>query len=1563
MKQIYGCVFLCIMVLSLSHTGLAATRFAVASGNWSATSTWSATRGGSSGAAVPTSADSVIIPSSWTVTVASSPASCNALNVESGGTIKGNTALPTSSIVYVRVYGLTVTVNGTWGVVSPGDNLSMELYGNVTILGSGAKYFARIRPGSSQAGKTCTIDCDLTAFYNGSSGSGGSAIYTDNNGANDGTTFIIKAGRTLTLGDKAYLGMSSSGSTDGASSGTINVYGTVNMGTASTLVLSVASGKTSNLNVYSGGVVNLGGNLYAPSSSAGTINVSVASGASMVGASSTSYYYNIGKATLTLNGTLDFNGTSTSTRNIGTATVSSTGKLRYKDGTTSSGTITLNSGSTVEYYGSSSISVSGASSFRNLLINNSAGVSFSSDVTVNDTLALSSGIVTAGTSVYIASGGTVTRTGGHVNGILKKYIATGATSSTFEVGDATNYTPVTVAFSSVSAAGDLSVKSNSGSHPSILASGINSGKGVARYWTIANSGITFDNYSATFTFVPGDITAGASTSSFISQYYNGSAWSSTLTMGTLTSTSTQVTGVTAIGDFAIGEAATSDPTISIAGALSAFANTAVGSVSSEQSYTVAGVNLIADISIAPPTGFEISTTSSSGTGFVATNPIVLTQSGGSVSSTTIYVRFAPVASGNISGNIVHTSTGASAQNQAASGLALATEPTTSASAVTFSNIGQTTMTVSWTNGSGSNRLVLARVNSAVANMPTDATSYTASAVYGSGTVVGSSYVVYNGTGNSVDISGLTEGNPYYFSVFEFSGSGGTENYRTTSPATGAHGANSVVSAGVTGNWSSTSSWVGGILPTSVDNVKIGSGSTITIDDANAVCKDLSFTSSSSSKIAFGASGVLNIYGDFYCVAANTASGWAAGGKLRFTGSAAVQTLMGLSTSKSGTSQFPFMEVVVDKSAGKVATQIAVDADNTFSLGTSLEIVNGTFELGQKDDIQGVGLDLTTATLPTITVQSGGTFTMLAGASHIRSGTSSSNSIGKMTLYGTAEISSTSTLQINIGGVDIQDGGTLRLMSGWSTSAAGLNNTGTITINNGGTLRFSTTSSNMWNAGSSIVLNSGGIILSTITTAMTLPASLTDNGGIFRFSYVDQSGIPARTYTNLELAGSGVKSLSGAVTINGTLSIMGTASLDVSGGSLTYGPSATLQYGDSGQSTAQTTTDAELPADGGPANVAIYNSGGVTLHASRSISGNLNLIQGSLSTGANTLTLGSDATISGEAAGKYVVGNLQTTRSLSGSSGVDIAGMGVALNPNGNDLGSTTIVRTSGSAGYVNQGDGSINRRWKITPTSQPSTPVDVTLGWVSSDDNGKAIASLSAWRSEDNGSTWFKIASGLNGSSRSVTFATSSFSDFTLTGNEELLPVELNTFASSVQGRVVKLEWATATEVNSYKFVVERSKDTQNNWSKVGEINASNYSNSPKNYSFTDNNVNTGSYSYRLKMVDNDGTYEYSKVVEASVAAPTEFKVSKNYPNPFNPSTKISYALPADANISIELYTITGQRIAVLLNETASAGYHDFSINMTPYNLSSGLYFYKFSGKEVLSGKNLNYVNKMIYLK
>src|SRR5664280_2922792 len=94
------------------------------------------------------------------------------------------------------------------------------------------------------------------------------------------------------------------------------------------------------------------------------------------------------------------------------------------------------------------------------------------------------------------------------------------------------------------------------------------------------------------------------------------------------------------------------------------------------------------------------------------------------------------------------------------------------------------------------------------------------------------------------------------------------------------------------------------------------------------------------------------------------------------------------------------------------------------------------------------------------------------------------------------------------------------------------------------------------------------------------------------------------------------------------------------------------------------------------------------------------------------------------------------------------------------------------------------------------------------------------------------------------------------------LPVELSSFTSSVNGRDIQLNWTTKTEVNSNKFVIERAlvntKDAAIIWASIGTIQASGTSNSSNKYSYTEKNLQAGKYQYRLKMIDNDGSYKYS---------------------------------------------------------------------------------------------------------
>lgn len=95
------------------------------------------------------------------------------------------------------------------------------------------------------------------------------------------------------------------------------------------------------------------------------------------------------------------------------------------------------------------------------------------------------------------------------------------------------------------------------------------------------------------------------------------------------------------------------------------------------------------------------------------------------------------------------------------------------------------MTVSWTNGNGAGRIVLAKAGSTVDSDPVDGTTYTANAAFGSGTQIGTgNYVVFSGTGNFVNVTNLSPNTTYHFAVYEFSGTGTSTNYLTVSPARG-----------------------------------------------------------------------------------------------------------------------------------------------------------------------------------------------------------------------------------------------------------------------------------------------------------------------------------------------------------------------------------------------------------------------------------------------------------------------------------------------------------------------------------------------------------------------------------------------------------------------------------------------------------------------------------------------------------------------------------------------------------------------------------------------------------
>lgn len=191
------------------------------------------------------------------------------------------------------------------------------------------------------------------------------------------------------------------------------------------------------------------------------------------------------------------------------------------------------------------------------------------------------------------------------------------------------------------------------------------------------------------------------------------------------------------------------------------------------------------------------------------------------------------------------------------------------------------------------------------------------------------------------------------------------------------------------------------------------------------------------------------------------------------------------------------------------------------------------------------------------------------------------------------------------------------------------------------------------------------------------------------------------------------------------------------------------------------------------------------------------------------------------------------------------------------------------------------------------------------------------------------------------------------------VPVELTSFKSLVAGNTVSLSWTTATETNNKGFEVQR-KSHNGNFEAIGFVNGKGTTLEVQNYSFVDQNVAVGTYSYRLKQVDFDGTFEYSKEISADVIAPGTFELNQNYPNPFNPSTNITFSLAVDSRVTLNVFNVLGQKVTSLVNGNLSAGVQ--TIKFDAAGLQSGVYFVKMEANGV-DGSSFSAVKKMILSK
>jgi LPXTG-site transpeptidase (sortase) family protein len=400
--------------------------------------------------------------------------------------------------------------------------------------------------------------------------------------------------------------------------------GTLNGGTNSTL--SLTGNFTGNGGTFTAGT----GTVAFNGSLAQTINRNVAIVFNNLIINNSSGVVNNHTGATTVNGTL------TLTNGIFTLTTGLTmgnGATISRDLGSLSAAPTFGATVNVTYTGATAVTTgpeipAAATVLNNLTVNKTGGVTLNSAPTVNGVLTLTSGVVTTGANtLIIATGGSVggASTNSYVIGNLEKVFPLGASSFTFDIGDATRYVPLSLSFANVTSTGNVTASTTPGQHPNIATSEINPARDVNRFWTLTPAGgLAFTTYDAVFTFVPADILGGANPANFIVQRFSG-GWT-TPTIGTRTATSTQATGLNAMGSFAAGEAFTTPSTT----VLACVPDPVLFPAASSCTVTVSRVS-----GTHTPSGTV--TFSSSGTGgFTPDNSCILSGSGGSATCSVTY---------------------------------------------------------------------------------------------------------------------------------------------------------------------------------------------------------------------------------------------------------------------------------------------------------------------------------------------------------------------------------------------------------------------------------------------------------------------------------------------------------------------------------------------------------------------------------------------------------------------------------------------------------------------------------------------------------------------------------------------------------------------------------------------------------------------------------------------------------------------------------------------------------------------------------------------------------------
>lgn len=191
------------------------------------------------------------------------------------------------------------------------------------------------------------------------------------------------------------------------------------------------------------------------------------------------------------------------------------------------------------------------------------------------------------------------------------------------------------------------------------------------------------------------------------------------------------------------------------------------------------------------------------------------------------------------------------------------------------------------------------------------------------------------------------------------------------------------------------------------------------------------------------------------------------------------------------------------------------------------------------------------------------------------------------------------------------------------------------------------------------------------------------------------------------------------------------------------------------------------------------------------------------------------------------------------------------------------------------------------------------------------------------------------------------------------IPVELSYFSAEVEGNAISLKWKTATETNNARFEIEVSND-KITYEKIGTILGNGTTADPKFYSFDFTPGREGVYYFRLKQFDHDGSFNVHDDLKVEFTPVYSFALEQNFPNPFNPQTKINFSLPEESFVTLSIFNLSGELVTSAISEMKKSGAHSYIFEGSAF--ASGTYFYRINAK-TNSGSEYSSTKKFIIIR